>query len=38
MEENAREAAEEETPVFDRAIEPDDTPELSQVTMTLRNN
>ena len=38
MEENAREAAEEETPMFDRAIEPDDTPELSQVTMTLRNN
>ena len=37
MEQHAQETAEEEAPVFDRPIEPDDTPELSQVTMTLRN-
>ena len=37
MEQHAQETAEEEAPVFDCPIEPDDTPELSQVTMTLRN-
>ena len=37
MEQHAQETAEEEAPVFDCPIEPDDTPELSHVTMTLRN-